>query len=144
MDSLYESRSATDFAERVQGADDVIVCGSGSSGSVVARQLADNPDVSVLLLEAGGGDDIPEVMEAGKWLMNLGSERDWSFQGQPNVNLNGRSVHLAMGKVLSGGSSINVMAWARPQERLGLHRITSCRESRHIPKGPPRADGPST
>jgi choline dehydrogenase len=35
---------------------DYIVCGSGSSGSVVARRLADNPDVSVLLLEAGGSD----------------------------------------------------------------------------------------
>ena len=92
---------------------DFIVCGSGSSGSVVERRLAENPDVSVLLLEAGGDDDVPEVMEAGRWPMNLGSERDWSFQSQPNENLNGRSIHLAMGKVLGGGSSINVMAWAR-------------------------------
>jgi choline dehydrogenase len=38
------------------------VCGSGSSGSVVARRLAENPDVSVLLLEAGGSD-IPRTKE---------------------------------------------------------------------------------
>ena len=76
-----------DFAERVRVNQaklttelkphyDFIVCGSGSSGSVVARRLAENPDVSVLLLEAGGSDDVPSVMEAVQWPLNLGSDRD--------------------------------------------------------------------
>lgn len=91
---------------------DFVVCGSGSSGSVVAGRLAENPNVSVLLLEAGGNDDAPSVMEAGQWFLNLGSERDWSFQAQPNPHLNGRAIPLSMGKVLGGGSSINLMAWA--------------------------------
>jgi choline dehydrogenase len=79
---------------------DVIVCGSGSSGSVVAGRLAENPNVSVLLLEAGGDDNVPEVMDADKWPLNLGSERDWNFQSLPNPRLNGRSLPLSMGKVL--------------------------------------------
>src|SRR3979490_2440460 len=92
---------------------DFIVCGSGSSGSVVARRLAENAEVSVLLLEAGGSDDMPNIMEAGQWPLNIGSERDWAFLGQPSPHLNGRSIPLNMGKVLGGGSSINLMAWAR-------------------------------
>jgi choline dehydrogenase len=115
---------ADDFAERVRrnqqqlGSElrpqyDFIVCGSGSSGSVVARGLAENADVSVLLLEAGGNDDVPAVMRAEQWPANLGSERDWNFVAQPNPHLNNRSIPYSMGKVLGGGSSINGMAWAR-------------------------------
>ena len=92
---------------------DFIVCGSGSCGSVVAGRLAANPDVNVLLLEAGGNDDDPLVREPSKWPMNLGTERDWGFKGQPNPHLNGRSIPLSMGKVVGGGSSINGMGWAR-------------------------------
>ena len=116
--------STPEFAERVRANQaglvgalqpeyDFVVCGAGSSGSVVARRLAENPDVSVLLVEAGGHDDVPGVIEAGQWPTNIGSERDWAFQGQPNPRVNGRSIPFSMGKVLGGGSSINLMVWAR-------------------------------
>jgi choline dehydrogenase len=122
--SLEPSTDAADFAQRVHVNQarltselrphyDFIICGSGSSGSVAARRLAENPDVNVLLLEAGGSDDVPSVMEASQWPANLGSDRDWAFQAQPNPHLNGRSIPMNMGKVLGGGSSINVMFWSR-------------------------------
>jgi choline dehydrogenase len=124
MSLNHGKQSAVDFAARVRENQrkrrsnlksqyDFIVCGSGSSGSVVARRLAENPDVSVLLLEAGGSDEVPSVTEAARWFENLGSERDWNFVDQPNPHLKGRSMPLGMGKVLGGRSTINVMGWAR-------------------------------
>ncbi|MCA2264603.1 oxidoreductase [Mycobacterium marseillense] len=92
---------------------DFIVCGAGSSGCVVARRLAEDSAASVLLLEAGGTDDIPSVTESRLWHTNLGGATDWAFVGEPNEHLNGRALPLSMGKVLGGGSSINLMAWAR-------------------------------
>ena len=117
-------RGSSEFAERVRinqkklcselkSQYDFIVCGSGSSGSVVARRLAENPAASVLLLEAGGDDDVPSVTDASQWATNIGTERHWQFKAEPNQWLNGRTLSLSMGKVLGGGSSINAMIWAR-------------------------------
>lgn len=92
---------------------DYIVCGSGSSGSVVARRLADNPAVTVLLVEAGGSDDLPTIGNPTAWLANLGSDQDWGYVAEPNPHLNGRAMSLSMGKVLGGGSSINASCWSR-------------------------------
>ena len=124
IDSIEGTFTTAEFIERVcinrqsltaelKPHYDFIVCGSGSSGSVVARRLAENPDVSVLLLEAGGSDDVPSVVDPSQWVLNMGSERDWGFVGESNPHLHGRSTSLNMGKVLGGGSSINTMVWAR-------------------------------
>jgi choline dehydrogenase len=92
---------------------DFIVCGSGTSGSVVAGRLAANPNVHVLVLEAGGSDESDLVMDPNQWPMNLFTDRDWGFVAEPNPNLNGRAIPYSMGKVFGGGSSINVSTWSR-------------------------------
>ncbi len=92
---------------------DVIVCGAGPSGSVVAGRLTENPDVHVLLLEAGDSDISAAVTDAANWMHNIGSARDWCFSAEPNARLNDRVLHLAMGKGLGGGASMNGMMWSR-------------------------------
>jgi choline dehydrogenase-like flavoprotein len=124
MNSKDERQSATDFAERVRVNQqklrsnlkshyDFIVCGSGSSGSVVARRLAENPEVSVLLLEAGGSDDMPSVTEADRWFENLGTERDWGFVSQLNQNLKVYGIdnlRIADGSIMPRTTACNTMA----------------------------------
>ncbi|SON55683.1 Alcohol dehydrogenase [acceptor] [Hartmannibacter diazotrophicus] len=99
--------------ETIRPAYDFIVCGAGSAGCVVARRLAEDPNVNVLLIEAGGSDRVPAVIDSTLWMSNIGSERDWCFSAEPSPTVNGRTPPLPMGKVLGGGSSINGSVWAR-------------------------------
>lgn len=66
-----------------------------------------------MLLEAGGDDVAESVRDPAQWPLNLGTSRDWGFVGEPAPELYGRRLPLSMGKGLGGGSSINVMVWAR-------------------------------
>jgi choline dehydrogenase len=92
---------------------DYIVIGSGASGSVVARRLAENRDVHVLLLEAGGEDLKPGILITETWFFNQGTDVDWNFAAERSPNVNNRSIAQAAGKTFGGGTSINGMVWAR-------------------------------
>ncbi|MGK6324403.1 GMC family oxidoreductase [Sphingomonas sp. DT-51] len=116
-EALALRRRATENQARLTAelkpAYDFIVCGAGAAGSVVARRLAENEAVQVLLIEAGGSDESEAVLDPALWPTNLGTERDWGFVAEPNPHLNGRALSMAMGKGLGGGTSVNVMVWAR-------------------------------
>src|SRR5215472_2469651 len=124
MQARNQEESIADFAERVRVNQqnlasklkshyDFIVCGSGTSGSVVAARLASDPNTQVLVLEAGGTDETDLVTNPNFWPRTLGTELDWGFIAEPNPNLNGRAIPFSMGKALGGGSSINVSTWSR-------------------------------
>src|SRR5262245_24112180 len=93
---------------------DYVIIGAGSAGCVVARRLIDGTDATVLLLEAGGpGEGAASLSIPPRWIENFGSRYDWAYGYAPSPHVDGRSIPLALGKVLGGSGSINGMAWNR-------------------------------
>jgi len=100
------------------GSFDYAVVGAGSAGCVLANRLSADPDVSVLLIEAGGRDDWIWIRIPVGYLYCINNPRtDWCYRTDPCDGLNGRSIIYARGKVLGGCSSINAMVYMRGQQR---------------------------
>lgn len=111
--SMHDKQHQGVALDDIEGSYDVIVCGAGTSGSVVAGRLAAEPGLKVLLVEAGGAGTEDLVADPNQWPMALGSALDWGFAGDPNPALNGRAIPYSMGKALGGGSAVNVSTWSR-------------------------------
>jgi len=92
---------------------DYVIVGAGSAGCVLAGRLSEDPDVEVLLLEAGGPDSAPEVRIPGIWPIMLKSGLDWDLLGEKEPGLGGRRLYLPRGRTLGGSSSINAMIYIR-------------------------------
>ena len=93
---------------------DYIIVGAGSAGCVLANRLSSDTKNRVLLLEAGPEDKALSLKIPAACLSNLNSTKhNWAFQGEPEPELNGRTVQHDRGKVLGGSSSINGMVFIR-------------------------------
>ncbi len=100
------------------GSFDYVIVGGGTAGCVLANRLSQDPDVSVLLLEAGGKDNWIWVHIPVGYLYCIGNPRtDWCYQTQPEEGLGKRSILYSRGRVLGGCSSINAMIYMRGQTR---------------------------
>jgi len=91
---------------------DYIVVGAGTAGSVVAARLSENPDVRVLLVEAGSATALPEMDSPGIWPVLLGTTANWGDVTVPQA-FNGATLHSPRGKALGGSSSINGLNFLR-------------------------------
>jgi choline dehydrogenase len=92
---------------------DYVIVGAGSAGCVLANRLSEDPDVSVLLLEAGPPDVNENIHVPLGYLQLGGTEVDWDYHSAPEPECGGRRIVLPRGRVLGGSSSINAMVYIR-------------------------------
>ena len=94
---------------------DYVVVGGGSAGCVTANRLVTEHGARVLLLEAGGGHrrflvDVP----AGSFKMMFGpGDYLKRYVSVPQAALDGRTVEIAQGNLIGGGSSVNALTYMR-------------------------------
>ncbi len=96
---------------------DYVIVGAGSAGCVLAARLSEDPDVSVLLLEAGGPDTKENIHVPLGYLKLQRTDVDWDYVSAPEPNCGGRRIARPRGKVLGGSSSINAMVYIRGNRR---------------------------
>ncbi|MGF6791511.1 GMC family oxidoreductase [Paraburkholderia sp. 35.1] len=113
---MIHTDSTPRAARRLEGEFDYVIVGAGTAGCVLANRLTEDPDIHVLLLEAGGKDDYHWIHVPVGYLYCIGNPRtDWLYKTQAEPGLNGRTLSYPRGRVLGGSSSINGMIYMRGQ-----------------------------
>jgi len=92
---------------------DYIIVGAGSAGCVLAARLTEDPQVRVLLLEAGAPTTPRESRIPAAFSKLYKTAVDWNYSTEPEPHLNGRRLYWPRGKMLGGSSAINAMIYMR-------------------------------
>lgn len=94
---------------------DFIVVGGGTAGNIVASRLAENPNVRILVVEAGIGTskDDEEIRTPGRAMELRGSQYDWAYKTTMVKRDDYERIEKpnTRGKALGGSSSLNYFSW---------------------------------
>jgi choline dehydrogenase len=97
---------------------DYIIVGAGAGGCVLASRLTEDPEVKVLVLEAGGPDDnLYMKMPLGWRQIWRGPMHNWNYVSEPEPHCDGRRIIAPRGMTLGGSTSINGMLYIRGHPR---------------------------
>jgi choline dehydrogenase len=88
---------------------DVVIVGAGAAGCVLASRLTEDPEVSVLLLEAGPRPRKLEVKIPAAFSRLYRTKLDWGDSTVPQPALDGREVVFPRGRMVGGSASMNAM-----------------------------------
>jgi choline dehydrogenase len=92
---------------------DYVIVGAGSAGCVLAARLSEDPDVSVLLIEAGPPDEKENIHVPAAFGSLFKTDVDWDYATMPEPGCDNRMMYMPRGKTLGGSSSINAMVYIR-------------------------------
>ncbi len=98
---------------------DYVIVGGGSAGCTLANRLTEDPDVKVVLLEAGGKNDgllVRMPAGVGNLIATKGAS-NWGFETTPQKHVDNRKLYQPRGRGLGGSSSINGMIYIRGHAR---------------------------
>src|SRR6266480_4915636 len=95
---------------------DYVIVGAGSAGCVLANRLTEDPNVRVVLIEAGGRDWNPLIHIPVGFMKLLDHKTlTWGFHAEADPGTNGRAILYPRGRVIGGSSSINGLIYIRGQ-----------------------------
>ncbi len=93
---------------------DYVIVGAGPAGYVLANRLSQDPNITVILLEAGSdGSDNADIYTPGHAGELQSSRYSWNYTSQPDPRRGGIAPRFPQGRGLGGGTSINFMAYSR-------------------------------